>query len=284
MMTLAKQQHYIPQFYLNYFGKRRKKSHQIWCYDLKDEKAYLTSVGKIAREKDYYNVDVSDDCFISLEESLSKIERFVAPAYANLVRHMNPRALRMEERVFIAAFCATLLTRVPRFGEEQRAIEDQIRDKLGDNNEVYKKLKMSDNQLKAFAKNMLDTSLMQFTPILCAMQWTIGLAKLHAFVHTSDNPFLRHNPCDSGLRGNLGLLCKGIQLALPLTPFLVLYMYYENDYPRQGDFLFIDNDNALHIKSMLLYNATRYLFAQNECDFFIEKELRKKKVIFAKPT
>jgi hypothetical protein len=199
MMTLAKQQHYIPQFYLNYFGRSRKRSYQIWCYDLENEKPYLTSVARIAKEKDYYNFDISDDCFASIDESLTRLEACIAPAYAHLVHCMNPRALTMEERSFIAAFCATLLTRVPRFEEECRAIEGLIQEKISADNESYRNLKFGQSQLKRFAGTMTNTSLVRSAPIFFAMQWSVGLTRVHAFVHTSDNPLVRHNPRDSGL-------------------------------------------------------------------------------------
>ena len=275
-MKLPKAQHYIPKFYLKNFSIKEGKNPKIYVYDLKNNKIFLSSINKIAQENSFYNIDISNNYIVSIEDSLAKIESEIAPSLNKLIYHINPNAISHKDRLQISRFCALLSSRVPRMRETLRQMVKGIKNKISDKAtpELLRKIIMDKKEIKLLSMKLINSYIEEFTPIYYSMKWSIGLGNLFARIHTSDNPLLKYNPEKNRYYGNLGLLCKYIQVVLPLTPCLCLYMYHEKDYPDINYFFNFNYQNALHTKSLLVNQAMRFLFAQNKKDFDIRKGMR----------
>lgn len=275
-MMLPKAQHYIPRFYLKNFSVAHGNAHQINVVDLKDNKKYLTSIQNVGQERGYYNIEIEGEVILSHEPALAELEGKIAPVLNKLIDYMNPNVLTPDERVLISIFCSTLMSRVPHQRETMEQMIVGLQKKIGNNAtpQLLKQINLGDKQVKALSLKMIEQSIRNFSQIIYQMHWVVGRAEIGTSVHTSDNPLLRYNPYNHSPYGNLGLLCRGIQLTLPLTPYLVLFMFHKEDYPRNDDITFINHQNALHIKSLLVNQATRFLLAKNEHDFDIRDGMR----------
>ena len=58
-MTIAKVQHYVPQFLLRKFGNGKKD--QLWAYDKTSDRAFLTNAKNVASESRFYDFEVAGE-------------------------------------------------------------------------------------------------------------------------------------------------------------------------------------------------------------------------------
>ena len=58
MISIAKNQHYVPQFILRNFTVGDGK--QIHVFDKQDEKSFRTNIRNIAAETGFYNFDIKE--------------------------------------------------------------------------------------------------------------------------------------------------------------------------------------------------------------------------------
>ena len=277
MNNIAKAEHYIPQFYLKNFTKKRDKKSPTYVFDLKTNKIRRSSIRKIAFENNFCNLKVRNlDAIVSIEDVLSKIESKIAPSLEKLIFHINPNVLSGEERLQLSNFFSLLLSRNPRKRELHKQMIEGVKKKFGEKMtpEFEKKITLSKDELKLSMFRIIKIYLDEVSPIFYNFKWSVGLGNFFARIHTSDNPLVRYNPKSDKFRSTLGLLCEGIQLILPLTPSICLFMYHAKDYPDMKTFFNFNEENVLFIKSALVGQANRWLFAQNKFDFDVRKGMR----------
>ena len=103
--TGVKRQHYIPQMYLRPFAVNGK----IRVIDLDGGKReYKTSVGNVAVEGHFYNVNV-EDLRLSTEDWLAELEGAAVPVLNKLIE--NPPSilsLSLEEELITSRFITAL--------------------------------------------------------------------------------------------------------------------------------------------------------------------------------
>jgi len=277
MNNIPKSEHYVPKLYLKNFTIKRDKKSPTYVFDLKTNKIRRSSIRKIAFENNFCNIKIKgSNVIVSMEEALSDIESKIAPSLEKLIFHLNPNILSGEERFQISTFFSLLLSRNPRHRELHKQMIEGVKKKVGEKMtpEFEKKITLSADELKLSMFRIIKIYLDEVSPIFYNFKWSVGLGNFFARIHTSDNPLVRYNPKSDKFRSTLGLLCEGIQLILPLTPSICLFMYHAKDYPDMKTFFNFNEENALFIKSALVGQANRWLFAQNKFDFDVRKRMR----------
>lgn len=277
MNNIPKSEHYVPKLYLKNFTIKRDKKSPTYVFDLKTNKIRRSSIRKIAFENNFCNIKIKgSNVIVSMEEALSDIESKIAPSLEKLIFHLNPNILSGEERFQISTFFSLLLSRNPRYRELHKQMIEGVKKKFGEKMtpEFEKKITLSADELKLSMFRIIKIYLDKVSPIFYNFKWSVGLGNFFARIHTSDNPLVRYNPKSDKFRSTLGLLCEGIQLILPLTPSICLFMYHAKDYPDMKTFFNFNEENALFIKSALVGQANRWLFAQNKFDFDVIKGMR----------
>ena len=104
------------------------------------------------------------------------------------------------------------------------------------------------------------------------MKWTHLTNRTSSPFWCSDSPVTLYNPIDAGPRGNLGLACKGIQLFLPLSPYLALAACDPITYaglPSEGNVVV---DNVAFQNSLQVASSTRHLFSATR-DFTLAEHI-----------
>jgi len=220
--------HYVPRFLLKNFCAGRKP--RIWAYDKSTDKSFETTVDNIAAERDFYQAKIGSR-ILSMEEGLGTLETKASIILEQIIADRSIGGLSQDDRIVIAVFAATQMVRGPNKREEILALDDAIRDALGergvDRTSVEKLLPaMTADDAKALSLlSLRDTN--EFAMHILDKSWLLFETTPDAPLYISDNPIGLQNLVEkaSPLRGNLGLAVLGIEIYLPLASTLSLAFY-----------------------------------------------------------
>jgi hypothetical protein len=229
-MSIAKVQHYVPQFLLRNFGVGKKD--QIWVYDKTSSRSFLTHAKNIASESRFYDFEL-DGQPITLEPYLSKVESAAKPVLNGILRNDSLANLRADEREILAHFFSIQLTRTRAFREQWddfpkilRAAFEERGDQIADGSQAAELLRdFSENDSKVHTGKFMLEAPETFAQHFLSKDWVLASTTWkHPFL-TSDNPLVLQNSVDRPHRGNLGLTVPGIEIYLPLSPLRALAMW-----------------------------------------------------------
>lgn len=229
-MTIAKVQHYVPQFLLRNFGHGKKD--QLWAYDKTSDRAFLTNAKNVASESRFYDFEVAGEP-ITLEPFLSNLEGQAKAVIDSILDADSLTGVADEGKAVMAAFLSVQLTRTRTFREEWNAFPRMLREhfsKTGDevalNSQAEQLLRDStENESKQQTGRIMMEAPQTYGHHFLSKQWMLAATtRNHPFI-LSDNPLTRQNLNDLSPRGNLGLQTPGIEIYLPLSPTRALAMW-----------------------------------------------------------
>lgn len=229
-MTIAKVQHYVPQFLLRNFGGGKKK--QIWVYDKSKDRIFSTNAKNIASESRFYDFEVGEKK-LTLEPSLSRIESQAKTIFESILSADSIAVLTKENRTILSGFFAIQFTRTKAFRQQWSEFPGMLREALqkrGDTvaqgsqaDEIMRDL--TENETKEQTSRIVIKAPKDFGPHFAAKDWLLAATtRKHPFI-LSDNPITLQNMIDIPLRGNLGLNVTGIEIYFPLSPTRALAMW-----------------------------------------------------------
>ena len=116
-------------------------------------------------------------------------------------------------------------------------------------------------------------SIHKFVDIIMEMKWILFINKTNLTLWTSDHPVTRYNSIDFGPYGNLGLLCKGIEIYFPLSPDISLCVCDPVRYSiMPNEFYFTDDQNATFLNHLQVKFCNRHIFSIDG-DFTLAKTM-----------
>jgi Protein of unknown function (DUF4238) len=121
---VARQHHYIPQFYLKGFAVARKKSHQLVVFDQKSRKTFSTATKNVAVERDFNRVEIERQPPDAVENAMAQIETELASALERIIAAKSIR--HPEDRSYLINLVGSWAIRNPRLRERWRDFEEQI--------------------------------------------------------------------------------------------------------------------------------------------------------------
>ena len=124
-MTIAKVQHYVPQFLLRNFGNGKKD--QVWVYDKSSARAFASNVKNVASESRFYDFEYEGRT-ISLEPWLAQLEGNAQSVVRFILEADSVATLADEQKQVLAAFLAVQLTRTRTFREEWDSFPRMLRE------------------------------------------------------------------------------------------------------------------------------------------------------------
>lgn len=218
-------QHYVPKFILrNFLGNEKKE--QVHVFSKRDRKGFITSINNIMAERRFHDFQIGEHHIATFEAAVCEVEKMLLPAY-RAVLESGKLSGTPEEKGALVTFIAFQYVRT----RAQRDMFDQMMEQLGERiaemggriedmegyvppTDASRKL----NHIEFIKKATGDFALALADKDLLLMRAAPGRS-----FYLSDNPVALHNdqPRD-GLFGNLGLMCKGIQVYLPLSANLML--------------------------------------------------------------
>lgn len=235
-MTVAKIQHYVPQFLLRNFGNGKKG--QVWVFDKMTGRTFSTNAKNIASESRFYDFQLGGNS-VSLEPMLSSLEGSAKPIIKAILNADSLDVIGEDEKLTLSVFFSVQLTRTKTFREQWNDFPRMLREHLEAQGEQVASGSQAaelirdptENESKAqTAKFMVEAS-QHFAPHFATKLWLLAATtRRHPFI-LSDNPLTLQNMTDMSPRGNLGLSVPGIEIYFPLSPVRALAMWC----PSLGD-------------------------------------------------
>lgn len=240
-MTIAKIQHYVPQFLLRYFGSGKKD--QVWVYDKAANRSFATNAKNIASESRFYDFEFEGQS-MSLEPMLSTLESNAKPIIEGILKADSLASLGDEDKAMLAVFLSVQFTRTKTFREQWSDFPRMLRESFEVRNETVAPgsqaaeliRDLTENQSKAETARFIAQAPREFAPHFITKQWVLAATtRKHPFV-ISDNPLTLQNMIDMSPRGNLGLAVRGIEIYFPLSPVRALAIWCPSlvDMVRRG--------------------------------------------------
>lgn len=239
MNARVKVQHYVPRFYLESFSIKGKR-HHVYCFDKSSFLKAKRNVKNLCCESYFY--DTFEDVTQQTERAFSCQESAFKNVYEKLVATQDLISLTNDERKSIAYFVTTQELRTVKWRRVLRGLTRQHKEairqmaeklprekRLG---ELKGRLELEQLMLEKFANDKeaiksLHMSTLEDIPeyadfIHNRFEWILFVNRTAMPFWCSDHPVTRYNPIDLRPRGNMGLLCPGIEIYFPLSPKLTL--------------------------------------------------------------
>ncbi len=283
--TRTKRQHFVPRMYLKPFTRQNGK---IRVVDLQEKREYATSIGNVAVETRFYDVDLegqhfsAEDWLAVLESEASSVLRLLLDDPASI------EGLTDEQENALSRFIAALSIRTPSkrqemddtldsvFSQIEQNLESQFVNRFG---EAQGRSMFEKWQAKPFherygereptqpaSTSFLLTEVQGFANLLRGAPWRLGNV-VGRRLYTSDNPVSRYLPPVRSW-GQEGAYPSS-HYFLPLSPELLLKIERRPDSGdpdtevspwgerRERDFSEWETSMAKHVISR---DASRFLY------------------------
>jgi len=301
----TKKQHYVPQCYLKAWEMDGR--HQVYVYDKQKQESRISNIVDVASGRYFYDFSLrdilsqeaidklleevdgieADDKFQIIEKALSiGIEKPYADFLMKIIGNArNASEWYLKNCYFLKpdskeAFAGLLAIQYVRTAH----VRNMIRDLSDEINQFAKRMGASPQALKKYrtltkieAKNihlemlMQEEFLSEIAFCFQSLKWVLGINRTSSRLLTSDNPICIVPHCNNGPMPMAGLLSKGVEVFITLSPDYILIM-------RDGDFhkQYVQRDmRYIEIKDKEIidaYNAFVSIFAErsiysNDGDF-----------------
>jgi hypothetical protein len=229
-MTVAKVQHYVPQFILRNFGNGKKD--QLWVFDKATGRTFTTNAKNIASESRFYDFE-SSGRHITLEPYLCKVEDDAKPILKRIIDTDSLAALDNTDKATIARFLSIQLTRTRTFREQWREFPRMLREALATRGDQVAEgspaanliRDISEDDVKAETGRFMLEAPRTMAHHFLSKDWVLAATTRNRPFLTSDNPLALQNMADRPGYGTLGLNVPGIEVYLPISPVRALAIW-----------------------------------------------------------
>lgn len=296
-MPVAKQQHYVPQFYLRNFADDRER---IWAYDKFTGKRFQTNIRNVAGANYFYDVPELDratgkEQFV--EQFLQPLEQKTAEVLSALLpklRTHNFIRLHTDQRNVLAIFIIVQMLRTPELRinvrQGERLMNDFLKQRLSERDIArhFPDAGAGADLATFQASILLDVAAIeQMARIINCHIWTVYKAKPGQCFLTSDNPFAKQPHVKKQLRSSSGIRSRGIEIIFPMSPEFCLGLAERTHFAllegRDGRLVELQaDDNMVYYNYQQIKCSTRFLFSRTENFDFVELVCREEP-IWTKP-
>jgi hypothetical protein len=268
-----KAQHYVPQVYLRNFSIKRKKQYLVFCYDKATGKIFKSNIKNVAQETGFYDFIDDDGEKKSIEEFLGALEDQSKIAFESVCSEPSINTV-FAHQTALANFIAYQMSRTIIFRAEHLDTIQGVNTRL--KNDGIEFPIPSENELKWFQAFFILRNTPLFANILLEMKWALILNETGKSFWTSDHPIIRYNPHKSEFVSNLGLISKGIQLHIPLSPKLALTIADPQEYANVQPVIMAILPNIEFNNSRQVIYSRQYLFSI-DTDFELARQMIREK-------
>lgn len=213
-------EHYVPQFLLKNFGTGTRNN-QIHVFDKHEGKKFRTNVRNVASESGFYQVGD-----FKAEKLFERLDKEAHLVINKIIQRKNLAGLTSQEISWLYTFVASQKIRTRQFREEaiqmNQAIEKKIIDMGGNPKDVENFDYLDKESVKTFSLGILFNNFPEIISGFTSKFIVLMEAPKGNKYYISDNPLTLQNENDFGPYGNLGLKVLGIEIYLPLSPYLTL--------------------------------------------------------------
>lgn len=261
-MSKTKKQHYVPRSYLKQFAI--PGTEQIAVFDKSTQAQRVNNIMDVAEGNRFYDYDIGEmldkvsadkldgidandieavkTVFDNLEETIGST---VEPAYAKLLRKIISKASNLtpwefqntffvdhEDKAQLSVCLAFQLIRTKKMRDFIKDASSQVADLAERAFPGFDvdHLHFSDKDIKRMhIENLLDMEhINELASIINNLTWMLGINSTDQLFYTSDAPIVMIPHTGDSTMG-VGLLSRGVEVVLPITPKLLLVMF-DGDY------------------------------------------------------
>ena len=260
-MPAHKNQHYVPKFYLRNFSADAKRL----CSFLLSTKTGIQFAGiKEQCSKDYFYANDPN-----IEHTLS--EYIEGPVQSVIDSILKTQQVPQKMSPDMAQLLTFIVTLHGRTAAAKRGIEEMVSN-FGDQILKAKAIasgKFTAKQLERFRLKVNSPAMMALSfatltvPLACDLDAVVLKSGTGDFI-TSDNPVILLNPYMAGLweGSNTGWALSGLQVAVPLSPELMVFFYDSAVYELadHGRSLVLSTEDMLKLNQVQASNAEQTLY------------------------
>lgn len=263
-MTIKKDQHYVPRFYLRYFSDTKGKR-TVGIFNINKEIFIPNgSIKNQACSTYFYGKDRK------IEENLSIIEENCAAIISKILKTKNLPTYGSEEHLLLLIFVISLSSRTEYAADSVDESFDKMYKIIFKNDPRFKDVL---GDIRIGIQNAGAYSLgiaLQAVPVAFDLEFELLFNKTNTPFITSDNPVIKYNQFleyKKAYGGITGFGVKGIQLMLPLNPYFYIIFYDQGVYKignRKQRFVEINNIRDINSLNLLQFiNASENLYFNN---------------------
>lgn len=291
----TKKQHYVPQCYLKAWEIDGR--HKVYVYDKEKQESRINNIEDVASGRYFYDFSLRDiypqdtidklleevdginvdDKIQVIEKALSiGIERPYAHFLTEIIENAGKASkwcikncyfLRPDSKEAFAGLLAIQYVRTAHVRNMIRDLSDEISQfvkKMGASPQVLSNYRtLSKTEAKNVHIEMLtqDKLLSGIAFAFQRLKWVLGINRTSSRLLTSDNPICIVPHCNNGPMPMTGLLSKGVEAFITLSPDYILIMR-DGDFHKQHvqlDMHYIEIKNNEIIDA---YNAFISIFAE----------------------
>jgi hypothetical protein len=294
MSTRAKKQHFVPQFLLRNFAFNGQS--QLHAFDKHTDREFVVSVRDAAAQSGFYEFALEEET-VSLESALASLEGAASSVIQRIVVTESLAELTSEDRAVLALFICVQQSRSLNWRLMQADLNNQIRQKaqrLAQETASSLPPEFQDRSADDVVALMGIATAHEFVPIVLSKPWVLQRVAGSSLLQISDSPLTLHNMNDFGPYGNLGYAVPGVELQIPLSSKLnlwiicpTLYAKFEEGYQtalnlkwqhgessplidaaidrveqvREGKPLSLSEDNVTHCNSLQVMFSDRFVYS-----------------------
>jgi hypothetical protein len=274
-MRRAKNQHYVPQFYLRGFTQDGQR---LFVYDKFRRESFRSSVGNVASERFFY--DFPPDIVAEgadpqlIEKELSRMEKTFGDVLSEVVRMIEEgHKIESRQRTVMSVFIAMQVLRT----REQRVLGTQVA-------RATLEALRSDGIMTDTPDISLIHAVVLFhplirqvlVPVLFNHIWLVGRNDTSKPLYTSDSPVVRKAHKHDRFVSYGGLGSEGIEVAFPLTPKHVLVLCDRASFTRaeqlDGSTMQLDTEHVAYYNRQQVAQSYRQVYCSAD-DFNLAERI-----------
>ena len=256
MKIINIKQHYVTKFYLKNFGEL------LYAFDKTTLKKFRTTPKKIGMESNFYGGEIEG--MPSLEKAFSSLEYDFSKAIHELIKTENYELLSDKSKINIHKFLSLQYIRTPAHKKEIVELYNYILNKMAKSkgfDDANVKLEEK-SEIGVHLKSIKDYPL--YAMLIGRMKFITMINKTPTPFWTSDNPVCFDNFVPSAM-GNLGIINKGIQIHIPVSPKILLVAVDPIFFSDLSSVNEIYNKKGILFENFLqVENSSRWLFSNTK--------------------
>ncbi|MFX1478636.1 MAG: DUF4238 domain-containing protein [Promethearchaeota archaeon] len=295
-MKHYKQQHYVPRFYLNKFGIKKKRGYTVKCFDKITGKEYVENVSQVCMENYFYDKKAPP----KIEKLFSQKEEQHSKVYHKIVENESIRNLSDFEKNSVCEYIFMQNERTKSTRKKYSQIAKKVYKKLEKKKNLPKFEDLPSDIQEAFLESRGEMAQLnmifgvfkddngdiqspnEIIEYISELEWNLTKSDSSKEFYTSDHPVFVINPIydEKGTivgYGSSSYRAEGVEIYFPLSPKLCLILYdrERSDYRRVKPERFVKKDELIWINTQLIAMAHRTIFSRTNDFQFVKSVLDK---------
>ena len=279
--NITTNQHFVPQSYLRRFASSKE---QVCVFDKSKQSQFVTSVRNVASERYFYDLPVDevakDADFQVLEKMFQKVENHFSKAVEKVAASVETgQRMEMKQKQALAYFLHVQQARTRKSRNRQMELlgkmmtslgEKQLKLKGFDLEELGVSVTMDEKAVLGLQGGMIFNykEALHFVETLLNHACFIGVNQTSTPLWTSDDPVVMQAHERHPVMSMAGTASRGIEIAFPLTPALILILFERTFHQDLSNHLYehimLNEEDITYYNGMQAEQSHRQIYSSND--------------------